>query len=59
MSASLKFVGELPPGEWRTEKFGGLLVLACPDHPPMVVKDGKLTSLDFTPAQLPACRARL
>jgi hypothetical protein len=31
------FVCDLPPGAWQMRKFGKMIVLACPEHPPRVI----------------------
>ena len=45
--AEFKNLGTLPPGEWTVVQTlaTGSLVLACADHEPMVISNGKLTTL--------------
>ena len=42
-----KKLGTLPKGEWTIVQatVSGSLMLACAEHPPMVIVDGKLTTL--------------
>lgn len=41
------FVGELPKSDhpWQWCSYGDMVIMVNPDHPPMVVKEGKLEVL--------------
>lgn len=42
-----RFVGELPgSGPWSMAMFGDLILLSSPNHPPMLVRDGKIEPLE-------------
>ena len=44
--SELTHVCDLPPGQWRIVPFGDdAIILACPDHPPLIYKNGKLEIL--------------
>lgn len=45
--AEFKNLGKLPKGEWTVvlTVATGSLMLACADHEPMVISNGKLTTL--------------
>lgn len=45
--AEFKNLGTLPKGEWTLVQAvaSGSIMLACADHEPMVISDGKLTTL--------------
>ena len=46
--AEFKNLGTLPKGEWRmiSAKASGAIILTSPDHEPMCLYEGKLTTLN-------------
>lgn len=51
--AAMQFIGELPKSDkpWQFAAFRGGIVCCNPDHPPMMVIDGKLEVIKVEPPQ--------
>lgn len=51
----MQYVGELPKSDkpWKFAAFKGGIVCCNPDHPPMMVIDGKLEIVKFEPDYIP------
>jgi hypothetical protein len=33
----MRFIAELPPGDWKLTVMNGRVVAACPEHPPIIL----------------------
>lgn len=49
----MKFLANLPKGDWKFERFGDRVIAACPEHEPrMIDKDGNVTLIAFVPDKM-------